>query len=163
MWRGRFRKSGGNFEVFVDTNICIAFLSKRDAVLARKMASFQPGDFVISSVGRGELLYGARKSARTTENLSSLGRFLCMFTSVPFDDTAAEHYGVIRSVLERSGTPIGANDLLIASTALAQDLTRRHPQPQGIREGSGAALGGVVTSLHLLAGTPVKPARCPAS
>lgn len=39
-------------------------------------------------------------------------------------DAAADHcYAGIRLTLERAGTPIGANDLLIAAHALALDLT----------------------------------------
>lgn len=34
-----------------------------------------------------------------------------------------EHYGIIRADLARSGTPIGPNDLMIASSARALDLT----------------------------------------
>ena len=41
---------------------------------------------------------------------------------VPFDRLAAEAYGNIRATLERQGTPIGANDLLIGATALAHNL-----------------------------------------
>jgi tRNA(fMet)-specific endonuclease VapC len=33
----------------------------------------------------------------------------------------ADHFGVVRATLEQAGTPIGANDLIIASTALAHD------------------------------------------
>ena len=42
---------------------------------------------------------------------------------LPFDQPADRHYGEIRQALERAGTPIGANDLLIAAHALAQGLT----------------------------------------
>ena len=35
---------------------------------------------------------------------------------------AAEVYGVIRAQLRRSGTPIGGNDMMIASIALASNL-----------------------------------------
>lgn len=45
------------------------------------------------------------------------------FTSLPFGDDGAEQYGLIRAELKRQGRPIGANDLLIAATALAYDLT----------------------------------------
>jgi len=37
--------------------------------------------------------------------------------SLPFDDAAALVYGEIRSTLEKAGTPIGPNDLMIASIA----------------------------------------------
>jgi tRNA(fMet)-specific endonuclease VapC len=40
----------------------------------------------------------------------------------PFDDACAEHYGMLRADLERSGRRIGPNDLRIAATARARDL-----------------------------------------
>lgn len=42
---------------------------------------------------------------------------------VPFDSKAAAEYGNIRAELEKRGTPIGANDLLIASHARSLNLT----------------------------------------
>lgn len=45
------------------------------------------------------------------------------WTRLPFDDAAAERYGEIRAQLQRAGRLIGANDLLIAATALANGLT----------------------------------------
>ena len=49
--------------------------------------------------------------------------FFSAFDSYPFDDRAAQQYGRIRAQLEKLGTPIGPNDLLIASIALARDVT----------------------------------------
>ncbi len=43
--------------------------------------------------------------------------------SLSFDDAAAEYYGQLRADLTTKGTPIGGNDLLIASIALANHLT----------------------------------------
>ena len=40
-----------------------------------------------------------------------------------FDEGAVEIYGRIRADLERRGQIIGTNDLLIAATALAHNLT----------------------------------------
>ena len=42
---------------------------------------------------------------------------------MPFDDRAADHDALLRATLERAGTPIGPNDLLIAAIAVANDLT----------------------------------------
>lgn len=78
---------------------------------------------VLSGVGKAELYYGARKSERVEHNLAVLRRFFEPFRSVAFDDRAAEEYGVVRADLERMGTPIGPNDLLIAATARSRDLT----------------------------------------
>ncbi len=52
-----------------------------------------------------------------------VNHFLATFDSVPFDDAAADLYGAIRAHLRRLGTPIGPNDLFIASIALANQLS----------------------------------------
>jgi hypothetical protein len=57
------------------------------------------------------------------ENLRTLERFFSQFSSLPFDDAAAERYGVIRAQLRKLGTPVGANDMMVASIALAEDAT----------------------------------------
>ena len=48
--------------------------------------------------------------------------FVERFVSLPFDDRAAEFYAETRAALEHRGTPIGANDLMIAAIALANGL-----------------------------------------
>ena len=40
-----------------------------------------------------------------------------------FDEPADRRYAELRTQLERRGTPIGPNDMLIAAQALALDLT----------------------------------------
>lgn len=42
---------------------------------------------------------------------------------LPLEAPADEYYGAIRHQLERAGTPIGPNDLLIAAHARALGLT----------------------------------------
>jgi tRNA(fMet)-specific endonuclease VapC len=106
-----------------DTNICIALLKGEDLPLVERIKSQPPSLFMLCSVVKAELLYGARKSARVEANLSLFERFFTQFQSVPFDDKAAEFYGITRAILTQAGTPIGANDLLIASIAQTHDLT----------------------------------------
>ena len=72
---------------------------------------------------RAELIYGAYRSARIDEHLQELEEFSSLFKSAPFDAKAAAVYGRIRRDLESVGKSIGPNDLLIASIALANDLT----------------------------------------
>lgn len=43
-----------------------------------------------------------------------------LFFKRPFSSSCAEAYGDIRSTLEKSGTPIGPNDLMIAATVLSE-------------------------------------------
>lgn len=66
---------------------------------------------------------GAYKSNRRESNLNLLARFFQRFTSLHFDDNAAEQYGILRAALEKQGTLIGPNDLLIASIALTNNVT----------------------------------------
>ncbi|MCX6105999.1 MAG: type II toxin-antitoxin system VapC family toxin [Proteobacteria bacterium] len=107
----------------LDTNICIAYLHRNDLGVVQKFKETKPGDLVLCSVVKAELIYGARRSQRVRENMHRLSAFFAVFESLPFDDKAAEFYGVNRALLSQGGTPIGSNDLLIASIALAHDVT----------------------------------------
>lgn len=106
----------------IDTNVCIQLLTGRQAQVTARFLGHEPRDIVISAVVRAELEYGARHSRHVEENLTLLHRFCEPLNSVPFDDACALRYGVIREHLTRQGRPIGANDLLIAATALAHGL-----------------------------------------
>jgi tRNA(fMet)-specific endonuclease VapC len=105
----------------LDTNIWIG-LARGEQGLRERLGSLNPRHIFCCSVVRAELMFGARKSLRVDENLEGFGRLLQPFESAPFDDEAAGHYGLVRAALERAGTPIGANDLLVASIALARDF-----------------------------------------
>lgn len=107
----------------LDTNVCIAFLNDSKSKIGSRLTRLSPDDVKLCAVVKAELLYGARHSARVEENLGRLTRFFEPFESLPFDDVAAEHYGVVRAQLRRAGTPLGANDLMIAAIAIAADTT----------------------------------------
>jgi tRNA(fMet)-specific endonuclease VapC len=104
----------------LDTNIWIAVARGEPGPVAR-LRSLRRSAVASCSIVRAELLFGARKSRRVSENIEGFHRLLEPFVSLPFDDVAAGHYGLIRATLERAGTPVGANDLLIGSIALAHD------------------------------------------
>jgi tRNA(fMet)-specific endonuclease VapC len=108
----------------LDTNICIAILkSKGDTALVNRLSEGSPKDFSLCSIVIAELHFGARKSQRVAENLAVVEKFVAAFPSADFGSAAAQQYGIIRAVLENQVTPIGENDLLIASIALAEGLT----------------------------------------
>ena len=106
----------------LDTNACIRILNGSSPAVAARLQATSPGEVRLCAVVKAELVYGARKSARVEDNLRLLRRFFAPFVSLPFDDRCAEEAGIIRLDLERSGRPIGPNDLLIAATARAYDL-----------------------------------------
>lgn len=106
----------------LDTDVCIAFLNGKDRKLERRMLE-AADELILCSVVKAELWLGAEASARPAENHDRLGTFFGTFDSLPFDDAAARHYARVRAALRREGKPIGPNDLLIASIALANDMT----------------------------------------
>jgi tRNA(fMet)-specific endonuclease VapC len=107
----------------LDTNACIRILNGSSPPVAARLQATSPAEVRLCAIVKAELLYGARKSARVDHNLRLLRRFFAPLVSLPFDDRCAEQAGLIRLDLERSGRPIGPNDLLIAATARAHDLT----------------------------------------
>ena len=107
----------------LDTNTCIEYLRQRDESVVAAFKSHRPIDLILSSVVVAELCYGAHKSGSTEKNLRLLDKLSQVLSIVPFDKTAASIYGEIRADLERRGLPIGPYDMMIAATAVANDLT----------------------------------------
>ena len=107
----------------LDTSICVPLINRSEPDLADRLLSHKPGSVLLCSVVKAELHFGARNSARVAENIDRVHRFCRAFESLPFDDSGAERYGSIRAQLRREGRPIGGNDMLIAATALANDVT----------------------------------------
>jgi len=107
----------------LDTNACIRFLNDRDSFIAHRLAALPAEEALLCSIVKAELYYGAYKSSRCESNLALLERLFDRFDCLPFDDQAAEAYGRIRAQLASQGTPVGPNDLMIASIAIANNLT----------------------------------------
>ncbi len=108
----------------LDTNACVRYLRLGEGSrIAAHLAEKNVGDVVLCSVVRAELVFGALRSRDAAENLAKIGKFLSRFSSLPFDDAAADAYGWIRADLAARGMAIGPNDLFIASMASACHLT----------------------------------------
>ena len=107
----------------LDTNACIAYLRTPRNSVRDRMSAVPRANMRLCSVVKAELIFGAMRYAHPAARLSRLAEFFAPFQSLPFDDAAADVYGRLRAELQRAGTPIGPNDLLIAAIALANDLT----------------------------------------
>ena len=103
----------------LDTSVCIPLINRTEKRLAERLLDEAPSSVILCSVVKAELYFGARNSMKVAENLERVDRFCGVFESLPFDDAAAVHYGSVRAQLKREGRPIGANDLMSASIALA--------------------------------------------
>jgi len=105
----------------LDTNFVIYVLKRRPLqVLATFNAN--ASRMAISAITLAELLHGAEKSSRVTENLSAIEDFCSRLQVLPYGAKAAQHYGAIRAALEKLGQPIGVNDLHIAGHARSEGL-----------------------------------------
>jgi tRNA(fMet)-specific endonuclease VapC len=106
-----------------DTNTCIRYLNGRAPAIRVHLAAVPLADVAVCAPVKAELYYGAARSHDPARTLARQEAFLRVIAvSLPFDDRAAQMYGRIRAGLAAQGTPIGANDLLIAAIALAAGL-----------------------------------------
>lgn len=105
----------------IDTNVIIKMLhGEQEAIeLLQKVEKAY-----VSTIIKGELYYGASKSARREENMELFRKTLEKYETLPMDnDTIAVSYGLIKSELEKNGKKIPENDLWIAVAAHVYDLS----------------------------------------
>ena len=105
----------------LDTNIVI-YVLKRRPVEVLSTFNNNASRMAISSVTLAELLHGAEKSSRVSENLAAIEDFCSRIEVLPYGPKAAQHYGAIRAALEKLGQPIGVNDMHIAAHARSEGL-----------------------------------------
>jgi tRNA(fMet)-specific endonuclease VapC len=113
-------------DYLLDTNACIALINGSPALVRGRFQKAVRGtsQIYIPSIVTFELWYGVAKSSRLPLNTQRLEIFLSgPVTVLPLEDDDARVAGLIRAELEKSGTPVGAYDVLIAGQALARQLT----------------------------------------
>jgi tRNA(fMet)-specific endonuclease VapC len=105
----------------LDTNI-VTYVLKQRPVEVLSTFNANASRMAISFVTLAELLHGAEKSSRVSENLSAIEDFCSRLEILSYGAKAAQHYGAIRAALEKLGQPIGVNDLHIAGHARCKGL-----------------------------------------
>ncbi len=107
----------------LDTNILIFLLKKGNRKLIEMISKQEYGTLFISAITLAELEFGAANSSRPEQNRAVFLGALSAIKVVPFDDNCAYEYGKVRKNLKEKGIPIGPMDMLIAATALANNMT----------------------------------------
>lgn len=105
----------------LDTNIVI-YVIKRRPIEVMETFNLNASRMAISVITLSELLHGAEKSSFPEKNLRVVEDFCSRLEVLDYTAKAAQHYGSIRSTLEKVGQPIGENDLHIAAHARSEGL-----------------------------------------
>ncbi len=105
--------------ILLDSDIVIAHLKGNPQATER--ISLNLAEIAIPAVVLAELDYGAKASARPSENLERLYAFVRAAQVIPFDAACAREHGTLKTELRRLGRPTGSVDALVAATALAHD------------------------------------------
>jgi len=105
----------------LDSNIVI-YVMKRRPIELLETFNQNASRMAISAITMSDLHHGAEKSVRVTQNQEVIEDFASRLEVLPYTEKASQHYGSIRSVLEKSGLVIGVNDLHIAAHARSEGL-----------------------------------------
>jgi tRNA(fMet)-specific endonuclease VapC len=122
----------------LDTNTVSDLVRNPQGKVARHVRRVGEKHLCTSIIVAAELRYGAAKKGSSRLS-SQLDAVLGALEVLPFETPADASYGFLRTCLERAGTPIGANDLLIAAQALTlgyvivTDNEREFSRVEGLR------------------------------
>ena len=122
----------------LDINIVSDLVRNPQGKVARQVRRVGEKHVCTSIIVAAELRYGADKKGSTRLS-SQLEAVLGALEVIPFEAPADTSYGLLRTRLEHAGTPLGANDLLIAAQALAlghvmvTDNEREFSRVEGLR------------------------------
>ncbi|OJX32034.1 MAG: VapC toxin family PIN domain ribonuclease [Burkholderiales bacterium 68-12] len=105
----------------LDTTIVI-YVLKRRPIEVLSLFNENASRMAISAITLSELFHGAEKSSRVSDNLVAIEDFCSRLEVLSYGAKAAQHYGAIRAGLEKTGQPIGVNDLHIAAHARSEGL-----------------------------------------
>ena len=102
----------------LDTNICIYTMKYHPPQVRERLLAIPPDTIAMSAIVLAELRHGIAKSQQRERNEAALADFLQFCQVFDWPEAASTPYANIRATLEKQGTIIGANDLLIAAHAM---------------------------------------------
>ena len=104
----------------MDTNVIVRVLNG-DRELINELSKIS--SLCTCTVVLGELMYGAAKSAHVVQNKQNAKSFCSRYPLLGVSNIVAEFYGEIKKDLLSHGNVMPENDMWIAATALANDMT----------------------------------------
>jgi tRNA(fMet)-specific endonuclease VapC len=103
----------------LDTNTASYVIKGNIPRVRERLVKVPMAQLAISAVTEAELLFGAARKPEARRLKSAVEGFLLHLETLPWDSKAARSYADVRAALERSGTPMGNLDIMIAAHALA--------------------------------------------
>jgi tRNA(fMet)-specific endonuclease VapC len=104
----------------IDTNVIIKMMHEDSTAISLLEKIDRK---YIPIIVAGELFFGAYKSTKRDANMELFQDILSNFEILYVDDAVALSYALIKSDLAKKGTPIPENDIWIAATAHANNLS----------------------------------------
>ncbi len=102
----------------LDTDICSYLIRGESEKLLENLNLHSENTVAVSSITFAELFFGANR-VNSEKIRNKINAILQKVAVIDFDMEAATKYAEIRVDFEKSGTPIGNMDMLIAACALA--------------------------------------------
>jgi predicted nucleic acid-binding protein len=115
--------------IILDTNIISELMKAKPEPKVLAWADKQPEQPVVTTAITSAEIYAGINALpdgkRKTELNDTFGTILLEVIDevLPFDQAAAEAYGVLTALLRRNGTPVGQSDAMIAAIVLAHGGT----------------------------------------
>jgi len=100
----------------------VSFALRGAGAVAARLTQRKPSELCMSAITLAELRFGAAQRASRKIH-RAIDTFLTGVDVLPFDDAAAERFGVIAATLSADGEPIGQMDTLIAAHAISVGAT----------------------------------------
>ena len=101
----------------LDTDTCVFVLRRTSDALLERIQAVPLVQQAISVVTYAELLYGVQVSSKKRANQDAVDVLVRHLPVLEWSQDAARHYAEIRADLNKKGSMIGANDLMIAAHA----------------------------------------------
>ena len=105
----------------LDTDTLVYWL-KGDIDIDAKALAAGLDQLALSIITKAELYFGAYNSAQISQNLAAIAKLTQTLTILPFDDVVADRFGALKAELKQSGNLILDADIMIAATALTNNL-----------------------------------------
>lgn len=100
----------------------VSYAIRGQGRVAARLLDHRPSDLCLSSITLAELRFGV-EAKRSRKLRNAIAAFAKDVYVAPFDDTAAERFGVVAAALAGRGKPIGTFDTLLAAHALSLGVT----------------------------------------